>query len=72
MVTSVTKGGTQKLPKKDKIVEIYWHDDSLESSWGPLSDGIIWFSHFWGKMHFVYFSQNMSVLNELRQFRHTF
>jgi hypothetical protein len=33
MVTSVVKGGIQKLPKKVKIVEISWHDHSLESSW---------------------------------------
>jgi hypothetical protein len=37
MVTSV-KGGTQKLHKKIKIVETYWHDHSLESSRGALSD----------------------------------
>jgi hypothetical protein len=38
MVPSVTKGGTQKLPPKFKIVETYRHDHSLESSWGALSD----------------------------------
>jgi hypothetical protein len=38
MVTSVTKGGTQKLPKTLKIVETYGHDHSLESSWGAVSD----------------------------------
>jgi hypothetical protein len=43
MVTSVTKGETQKLHKKFKIVETYWHDHSLESS-GSLSDGTISFS----------------------------
>jgi hypothetical protein len=31
-VISVTKGRT-KLPKEFKIVETYWHDHSLESSW---------------------------------------
>jgi hypothetical protein len=44
MVTPVTKGmkgGTQKLPQKFMIVETYWHDHSLESSWGALSDGTI-------------------------------
>jgi hypothetical protein len=41
MVTSVTKGGTQKLPKKFKIVETYRQDHSLESSRGTLSDGSI-------------------------------
>jgi hypothetical protein len=34
MVTSVTKGGTQKLPKTFTIVGTYWHDHSLESSRG--------------------------------------
>jgi hypothetical protein len=29
MVTSVTKGRTQKLPQKIKIVETYWHDHSF-------------------------------------------
>jgi hypothetical protein len=37
----IFKGGTQKLPQQVKIVETYWHDHSLESSWGPLSDGAI-------------------------------
>jgi hypothetical protein len=32
MVTSVTNGGTQKLPNKFNIVETYLHDHSLESS----------------------------------------
>jgi hypothetical protein len=41
MVTSVTKSGTQKLAKKIKIVETYWHDHSLESSGVALSDGTI-------------------------------
>jgi hypothetical protein len=41
MVTSATKGGTQKLPKKFKIVETYWRDHSLESFWEALSDGAI-------------------------------
>jgi hypothetical protein len=31
MATSVTKGGTQKLPKQFKIVETYPQDHSLES-----------------------------------------
>jgi hypothetical protein len=31
------------LPKKFKIVKTYWHDHSLESSWGALSDGAISF-----------------------------
>jgi hypothetical protein len=44
MGTSVTKGGTQKLPQKIKIVETYWPDHSLESSSGALSDGTISFS----------------------------
>jgi hypothetical protein len=44
MVTSVTKDGTQKLPKQFRIVVTYWHDHSLESSWGELSDRTISFS----------------------------
>jgi hypothetical protein len=43
-VNAIAKGGTQKLPQKFKIVEIYWHDHSLERSWGALSDGTISFS----------------------------
>jgi hypothetical protein len=44
MVTSVTKGGTQKFPKQFKIVKhtdmtIHW-----KSSWESLSDGTIRFS----------------------------
>jgi hypothetical protein len=31
----------KKLPKTSKIVETYWHDHSLESSWEALSDGTI-------------------------------
>jgi hypothetical protein len=38
MVTSVTKGGTQKLSKIFKIDETYWHDYSLESSWRKLEE----------------------------------
>jgi hypothetical protein len=41
MVFSVTKGATQKLPKKFEMVETYRHDHSLESSCqhsdGPIS-----------------------------------
>jgi hypothetical protein len=44
MVTSVTKGGTQKLAKVFKIVKTYWHDHSLENLWEALSDGAISFS----------------------------
>jgi hypothetical protein len=39
MVTSVAKGGTQKLPRK-----LDWLDHSLESSQEALSDGTIGFS----------------------------
>jgi hypothetical protein len=42
-VTSVTKGGTQMLPKTFSIVETYWHDHSLESSQGALSDDTLSF-----------------------------
>jgi hypothetical protein len=48
---SLRTGGdfrTQKLPKTFKIVKtyMYWHDHSLESSWGALSDGTISFQPF--------------------------
>jgi hypothetical protein len=43
-VTNMTKGGTQKLPKTFKGCRTYWHDHSLESSGGALSDGTISFS----------------------------
>jgi hypothetical protein len=43
MVTSVTKGGTQKLLNIFMIVKIYWHDHSLDSSLGALFDGDISF-----------------------------
>jgi hypothetical protein len=69
MVTSVTKGRTQKLPQKIKIVENYWHDHSLESSWELLSVGIISFliqpfSGEGGAFH--NFSEKNSVLNSLK------
>jgi hypothetical protein len=48
MVTSVTKG-KQKLPKNVSIVGTYWHDHSLESSWGTLSDGTITDSTIFGE-----------------------
>jgi hypothetical protein len=44
MVTSVNKGGTQKLPKEFTIVQTYWHDHSLERSPGALFDGTVSFS----------------------------
>jgi hypothetical protein len=63
MATSVTKGGTQKLPQKIKIVETYCHDHSLESSRGALSDGTNSFSTiFEGEIHFLNFSKKPSVL----------
>jgi hypothetical protein len=48
--------GTQKsCPKKCRIVETYWHDHSLESSWGALSDGTITLRQpFRGNVHFLY------------------
>jgi hypothetical protein len=61
MVTSVTKGGTQKLPNKFKIVETYWHDHSSESSWfHSFFDS----TNFGGQMHFL----KTSVLKELKRF----
>jgi hypothetical protein len=58
------QGGTQKL-SKNKIIETYWHDHSLESSWGALSDGtIILFDStiLGGKMHFLNFSHKTLCL----------
>jgi hypothetical protein len=43
-ITFVTKGGTQKLPQKCKIVEIYEHDHSLAPSDGTISFSIQTFS----------------------------
>jgi hypothetical protein len=69
MVTSVTKDGTQKLPQNFKIVETYWHDHSIESSWGALSDDItLVFQLFSGKMHFLIFFQKTSGIKELKIF----
>jgi hypothetical protein len=64
-VTNMTKGRTQKLPKKFKIIETYWHDPSLERSWGAPYDGTISFSFsiqpFSGRKKI---SQKTSVLNK--------
>jgi hypothetical protein len=38
------RAGHRNCPKIFKIVETYWHDHSLENSWGALSDGTIRFS----------------------------
>jgi hypothetical protein len=60
--TSVTVSGTQKLPPKNKIVETYRHDHSLQSTGGALSDGTISFEiqPFWGKNIFSEFlSKNL-------------
>jgi hypothetical protein len=54
----VTKGGTQILPKITKIVATYWHDHSLESSWGAL--GTISF----GEMHYLNFITKNPFLEE--------
>jgi hypothetical protein len=68
-VTSVYTTGqcrTQKLPKKLKIVETNWHDHSLESSLGALSDGTVSFSiqPFSGENAFSeFFSKNLEILN---------
>jgi hypothetical protein len=44
------QGWDTEIAQKIKIVEIYRHDHSLESSWGSHSDGTIRFSfqQFWG------------------------
>jgi uncharacterized membrane protein len=69
MMTSVTKGGALKLPKRFKIVATYWHDHSLESSWDALSDGAISFSFHQfpeEKCIFWIFLKNTSFLKELK------
>jgi hypothetical protein len=68
MVTPVTKGGTQKLPKNVLIAETYWHNHSLGSSSAAFSDGTISFRfiHSWGEMHFLNFSQTNSVLQNVK------
>jgi hypothetical protein len=38
------QGRDTEIAKKNNIVETYWHDHSLERSWGALSDGTISFS----------------------------
>jgi hypothetical protein len=64
MVTSVTKGATQKLSTEFKTVEIYRLYHSLESSWGALSDGAIDVSiNFFGKNTFSeLFSKNIRLI----------
>jgi hypothetical protein len=60
MVTSVTKGGTQKLPQQFlRLEETYWHDHSLENSWGALYDDSISFfdSTIWGMRFAEFLSQ---------------
>jgi hypothetical protein len=63
--TSVTMSGTQKSRKQFKIVWTYWHDHSLESSWGALSDGTIGFPiqlFFGGKIAFSeFFTKHLSL-----------
>jgi hypothetical protein len=59
--------GHRNCPKRCKT---YWHNHSLESSWGSLSDGTISsliqpFSESEEKMHFLNFSQETSVLLNL-------
>jgi hypothetical protein len=62
-------------PPKFKIVETYWHDHSLEKSWGALSDGTIGFliQPFVGKKFiFRIFLKKPSVLKELKMRTPTF
>jgi hypothetical protein len=64
MVASVTKGGTHKLYKRFiKIVETYWHDHSLESSWGALSDGTICFSIQFQPFNSNFLGKNADKIN---------
>jgi hypothetical protein len=74
MVTSVTKSGTQKLPKKCKIVEptdmtIHWKALEEQFLMLPL---FLRFTHFWGKNAFSeFFLKKTSVLKELNNFEIT-
>jgi hypothetical protein len=60
MVTSVTKGGIQKLPPK--ILKLSKHTDMI-IHWKALEVHfltvplVLRFNHFGGKMHFLNFSQ---------------
>jgi hypothetical protein len=65
MVTSVTKGGTQKLPEKFNILKT-----DMTIHWGSLSDGtntiVVRFNHFQRKTFSDFFlSKNLSP-EELR------
>jgi hypothetical protein len=63
--SSGKKGNFHRSKEKgNKIVETYWYDHSLESSWGALSDGTIsiLIPPFWEKMHFLNLSKKTSVL----------
>jgi hypothetical protein len=64
-MTSVTKGGTQKLPQKFKIVETYWRDHSLESSCVARPDGTTSFSihPFEGKIFWIFLKKHQSFNN---------
>jgi hypothetical protein len=69
MVTSVTKGGTQKLPPK--FFKLLKHTD-MTIHWKMLEEHFLMvplvflFNHFRGKMHLLNFSPKKSVL-ELRK-----
>jgi hypothetical protein len=60
MVTSVAKGGKHKLPKNIKIVETYWHDHSLQSTWGALYGGTIIYFIFGEKYIFWIYLKSLS------------
>jgi hypothetical protein len=57
------QGRDTKIAQKVKIVETYWHDHSLESSWEALYDGAISCSIQFilgGKIHFLNFALKKS------------
>jgi hypothetical protein len=64
------QGRDTEIDPKFKIVITYWHDHSLKSSWGALSDGTIHFSiqQFSEEKNALYFSEKTSVLKDLRFF----
>jgi hypothetical protein len=56
-----------------KIVGTYWHDHSLEHTWGALSNGTISFliQLFWGGINFLNFYKKTSTFIELNHPVHT-
>jgi hypothetical protein len=70
MVTSVNKAAIQKCPKHlrlSKHIDMTIHWKALEEHF-LVASLVFRFNYFWGKMHFLDFSQKTSVLKELMAF----